>query len=143
MIALRTWRKTLGSLRLNNYIYFSFSQIKQFNMKIYHNPRCSKSRETLHILQDNNQDIEVVEYLKTPPTRDELKMLLQKLNMKAEEIVRKSELVYKEKFKNSNFTEEEWIQIMMENPKLIERPIVVKGNKAVLGRPPENVKELF
>lgn len=112
-------------------------------MKIYHNPRCSKSRETLHILQDNNQDIEVVEYLKTPPTRDELKMLLQKLNMKAEEIVRKSELVYKEKFKNSNFTEEEWIQIMMENPKLIERPIVVKGNKAVLGRPPENVKELF
>lgn len=112
-------------------------------MKIYHNPRCSKSRETLNILQENKQDVEVVEYLKTPPTKDDLKMLLQKLNMKAEEIIRKSEPIYKEKFKNSNFTEEEWIQIMIENPKLIERPIVVKDNKAVLGRPPENVKGLF
>lgn len=95
------------------------------------------------ILQDNNIEVEIIDYQKEPPSKEEIKLILQKLNMKAEEIVRKSEPLYKEKFKNSNFNEEEWIQIMMENPKLIERPIVVKGNKAVLGRPPENVKELF
>ena len=112
-------------------------------MKIYHNPRCSKSRETLKLLQENNADFEVVEYLKTIPSRLELKDLLMKLNLKAEDIIRKTESVFKEKFKGKAFLEEEWIQIMIENPKLIERPIVVRGNKAVLGRPPENVKQLF
>ena len=112
-------------------------------MKIYHNPRCSKSRESLKLLESSDQEFEIVEYLKNPPTKEELKLLLQKLHMKAEEIVRKTEPVYKERYKNAQFTDEEWIQLMLENPKLIERPIVVKGNKAVIGRPPENVKELF
>lgn len=112
-------------------------------MKIYHNPRCSKSRESLKILQDNDQKFEVVEYLKNPLSKKELKLILQKLHMQAEDLVRKTEPVYREKYKDSNFNEDEWIHLMIENPKLIERPIIVKGNKAVLGRPPENVKDLF
>ena len=112
-------------------------------MKIYHNPRCSKSRQTLQLIKDNGVDVEIVEYLNKIPTKEELKLLLMKLNLKAEDIVRKGEPVYKEKFKGKNFNNDEWIQIMIENPKLIERPIVVKGNKAILGRPPENVLELL
>lgn len=112
-------------------------------MKIYHNPRCSKSRQTLAIIEDHGVEVEVIEYLKDVPTAEELKKLLAQLNISAEELIRKGEAVYKEQFKGKQFNEEEWIQIMREHPKLIERPIVVKGNKAVLGRPPENVKELF
>ena len=111
-------------------------------MKIYHNPRCSKSRQTLQLIKDAGADVEIIEYLKNIPTEDELKMLLMQLNLKPVDIIRKGEVVYKEKFKNSNFNDDEWIKIMIEYPKLIERPIVVKGNKAVLGRPPENVLDL-
>ena len=112
-------------------------------MKIYHNPRCSKSRQTLQLIQENNKDVEVVEYLKQGPTYEELEDLLMKLNKKPEEIIRKGEKLFKEKFKSFSFNREEWIQVLVENPILIERPIVVRGNKAVIGRPPENVKELF
>ncbi len=112
-------------------------------MKIYHNPRCSKSRETLEIIKNSGVKFEIIDYQKVPPTRDEFKLILSKLNLKASDLLRKSEAVYKEKFKTSNFTEDEWITIMIEYPKLIERPIVVKGNKAVLGRPPENVNDLL
>jgi arsenate reductase len=112
-------------------------------MKIYHNPRCTKSRETLALIKDAGVNVEIVEYLKEIPTREELKLILSKLHIQPSQLLRKGEAVYKEKFKNSNFTEDEWITIMLEYPKLIERPIVVKGNKAVLGRPPENVMELL
>ncbi|NQX97076.1 MAG: arsenate reductase (glutaredoxin) [Flavobacteriales bacterium] len=112
-------------------------------MKIYHNPRCSKSRETLQLIKDAGVEVEIVEYLNTIPTVEELKMLLMKLNLKPIDIIRKGEAIYKEKFKNSNFNDDEWIKIMLEYPKLIERPIVVKGNKAILGRPPQNVLDLF
>lgn len=112
-------------------------------MKIYHNPRCSKSRETLQLIRNHGVEPEIVEYLKEVPTTAELKDILMKLNLKAEEIIRKGEPYYKENLKGKSFSEEEWIQIMIENPKLIERPIVVKNNKAVLGRPPESVEEFF
>ena len=112
-------------------------------MKIYHNPRCSKSRTTLSLIREQGIEPEVVEYLKEIPTAEELGTLLAKLNLKASDIIRKGEAIYKQQFKGKNFSEEEWIQIMIENPKLIERPIVVKNNKAVLGRPPENVFELI
>lgn len=112
-------------------------------MKIYHNPRCSKSRETLKLITAENKDIEIIEYLKNTPNTSEMKEILMKLNIPAKDLVRKSEAVYKEKFKGKTFSEEEWIQLMVEHPKLIERPIVVRGNKAVLGRPPENVTQLF
>jgi len=112
-------------------------------MKIYHNPRCSKSRQTLKLIRDAGIEPEVIEYLKTIPTTEELKDILMKLNLNAADILRKGETAYKEIIKGKEFGEEELIQIMIENPKLIERPIVVRGNKAVLGRPPENVKVLF
>ena len=109
---------------------------------IYHNPRCQKSRQTLELLRSNNVDPTIVEYLKETPSVDELKKILAKLNVGPKDILRKGEKIYKEKFKSMDFSDEEWIQVMIENPKLIERPIVVRGNKAVIGRPPENVLEL-
>ena len=112
-------------------------------MKIYHNPRCRKSRETLNLIQQHGVDVEIVEYLKSPPTKAELELLLAQLNMKPEELLRKKEKVFIANYKGLDFSDEEWIQVMLDNPVLIERPIVVKGNKAVIGRPPENVEELF
>ena len=111
-------------------------------MKIYHNPRCSKSRQGLKILQDAGKEVEIVEYLKTPPTVDELKDIVKKLGIPAEKLIRKNEAIFKENFKDKSFSDDEWIKIMVENPKLIERPIVV-GDRAVLGRPPENIRELL
>src|SRR6056297_946276 len=109
---------------------------------IYHNPRCQKSRQSLELLRSNDMDPTIVEYLKETPSKEELKVILAKLNLGPKDILRKGEKIYKEKFKSMNFSDEEWLQVMIENPKLIERPIVVKGNKAVIGRPPENVLEL-
>ena len=112
-------------------------------LKIYHNPRCSKSRQTLKIIQDKNVDVEIVEYLKDIPTVSELKGLLEKLGLEASQIIRKGESAFKEHFKGKDLSNDQWIDAMIEFPKLIERPIVVRGNKAVLGRPPENVNELI
>jgi arsenate reductase len=106
---------------------------------IYHNPRCTKSRETLALIEENKVEAEIIEYLKTPPGAPELKAILKKLGMKAADIVRKSEELYKSRYKDKKFSEEEWIKILVKNPVLIERPIVVIGNKAIIGRPPENV----
>jgi len=111
--------------------------------RIYHNTRCSKSREACSILQDKGVEFETIEYLKTPPTQKEIKGLLKMLGMKAQDIVRKGEPLYKEKFADKKLSESEWIKVLAENPILIERPIIVKGNKAIIGRPPEKVLELL
>lgn len=112
-------------------------------MIIYHNPRCRKSRETLQLIKDKGVTVEIVEYLNTSPSELQLKDILSKLGMKAKEIIRKSEPVFKENFKEKDFSEDQWIRILAENPILIERPIVVKENEAVIGRPPENVLKLL
>lgn len=111
-------------------------------MKIYHNPRCSKSRQALKLLQEQGIEPEVVRYLDVPPSKEELRSLLKKLGMRAEDIVRKKEALYKEHYKGRELDEEEWLEVLSQNPRLIERPIVVEGKKAVLGRPPEKVLEL-
>ncbi len=108
---------------------------------IYHNPRCTKSRETLALIEKKKP--EIVEYLKTPPTGTELKALLKKLGLSAQEIIRKKEPLYIEKYKDKKLSEEKWVDVLAKNPILIERPIVVKGNKAVIGRPPENALTLL
>jgi arsenate reductase len=108
-------------------------------VSIYHNPRCGKSREALKLLQENGCEIEIIEYLKDVPAKKDIKMILDKLGIKAIDLVRKKEEVFIKKFKNKEFTNEEWIQIMLENPILIERPIVIDGYKAIVGRPPELV----
>jgi len=111
---------------------------------IYHNPRCQKSRQTLKLLQEQGIEPEVVEYLKSPPTDKELNALLKKLDMKAENLVRKKEALYKEMgLRDRKLTEAEWVKTLVEHPQLLERPIVVNGSKAVLGRPPENVLEIL
>jgi arsenate reductase len=112
-------------------------------MKIYHNPRCSKSRETLAIIQDKGIKVEVIEYLTEAPTIKELKKLIKLLGKKPFDIIRKGEADFKTHFKGKELSDEEWIDAMIAYPKLIERPIVVSGNKAVLGRPPQNVNALF
>lgn len=112
-------------------------------MKILHNPRCRKSRETLQIIEDKGVNVEVIEYLKTPPTADEIKDIVEKLGVSVTDIIRKGETIYKENYKGKDIPEEDWFQILADNPKLIERPIVIKQNKAIVGRPPENVLEIL
>ena len=113
------------------------------NIKIYHNPRCRKSRETLNLIREAGYEPEIVEYLKNPPSASELKDLLMRMGKKPLEIIRKGEEVFKSNFKGKTFSEDEWIKIMVDNPKLIERPIVVKGDEVRLGRPPQTVKEML
>jgi arsenate reductase len=112
-------------------------------MKIYHNPRCRKSRETLQILLDNNIEVDIVEYLKHPLTKKEIKNILKLLGISAKELVRKGEKLFKNLYKGQDFSEEEYVNILSLHPILIERPIVVKYNRAVLGRPPINVLALL
>lgn len=106
---------------------------------IYHNGRCSKSRGALEILQEQNIPFEVRWYLTDPLNQKELRALLKKLDMKASELVRKGEPLYQEQFKDQQLTEKDWLRILAQNPILIERPIVEKGDKAIVARPPEKV----
>jgi len=111
---------------------------------IFHNPRCSKSRQTLQLLQDNGVEPEVVEYLKTPPSKTRLKQILKMLGLKPRQLMRHKETEYKEQgLADESLTQEQLIDAMLATPKLIERPIVINGDKAAIGRPPENVLEIL
>lgn len=112
-------------------------------LKIYHNPRCSKSRQTLKLIEDKGIEVEIIQYLKENPTKEELKSVLEKLDLSPEKIIRKGEQIFKDNFKGKTFSDAEWLDILVANPKLIERPIVFNESKAVIGRPPENVEDLF
>ncbi|HSN23785.1 MAG TPA: arsenate reductase (glutaredoxin) [Methylomicrobium sp.] len=110
------------------------------SIKIYHNPRCSKSRETLQLLRDRGIEPEIVEYLKTPPSEQELDAILQKLGMEPRDLMRKKEAPYDENdLLAPSLDRQTLIQAMVRFPILIERPIVVNGDKAAIGRPPEKV----
>lgn len=112
-------------------------------MKIYHNPRCSKSRQGLSILKDANVDFEIIEYLKTPLSKKEITEIVDKLNIDPIDLIRKNETDWKENFKGKEMSNEQVIDAMVAYPKLIERPIVIHGDKAVLGRPPEKIVSLL
>jgi arsenate reductase len=113
-------------------------------IKVYQKPTCTKCRQTLNILKDRGADFEAVDYYETPLDPAELKKLLAKLDMKARDILRKDEPVYRElRLATRDVPEDELIKLMIEHPDLIQRPIVVRGDKAVLGRPPENVEKLL
>lgn len=112
-------------------------------LTIYHNPRCRKSRETLQLIEDSGELVEVIEYLKEVPSKEELTKLIDYLGIQPFELIRKTEAEYKSLFKGKNLSDEEWVEAMTDFPKLIERPIVVKDKKAIIGRPPENVKEFL
>lgn len=109
---------------------------------VYHNSRCSKSRCALTFLDDKKVDFEVVEYLKNPLNATQLKELLKKLDIPASELIRKGEPEYKEYYHGKELDESQWIDAMVQYPKLIERPIIVKGARAVIGRPTERIEEL-
>ena len=107
---------------------------------IYHNPRCSKSRASLEMLEAKGITPDIVKYLETPPTQEELTEVLNKLGLKAEQIVRKGEALYKQLgLAERNLSNDEWISVLVDNPQLMERPIVVNGDKAAIGRPIEAV----
>jgi arsenate reductase len=111
---------------------------------IYHNPRCSKSRQTLTLLQEKGVEPEIVEYLKTPPDTKTLKRLLDMLGLEPRDLMRKKEKEYKENdLANPDLSRDALIEAMVANPKLIERPIVIQGDKAALGRPPESVLDIL
>lgn len=108
-------------------------------LKIYHNSRCKKSRAGLEYLSNKTDNYEIVEYLKESISELELREILMKLNKKPSDIVRTQEEVYKKELKGKKFTDDEWIKILLENPKLIQRPIVVGKYKAVIAQPPEEL----
>ncbi len=111
-------------------------------VEIWHNSRCSKSRNAFNYLKDKNIEFEVKEYLKNPPTLQELKEVLSKLNMKPSELIRSKEAIYKE-LNLKEASENELLEAMVNNPKLIERPIIINKDKAVVARPLENIEKVF
>ena len=111
--------------------------------RIYHNPRCSKSRATLKLLEEAGTNLEIVEYLKTPPSKKKLKSLIKKLGLSAKNLIRTNEPAFKEaNISLEKASEEELVNLMVTHPKIIERPIVEVGERARIGRPPENTLEL-
>lgn len=112
------------------------------NYIMYHKPTCSTSRNALGLLKDQGIEPEIRLYVKEPPTQKELTELIKKLGIKAEELVRKKEKLYKEEYADKKLNQREWVKVLSQNPILIERPILIKGNKAVVGRPADRVLEL-
>lgn len=112
-------------------------------IKIYHNNRCRKSREGLKILEESGKQFKIVKYLENVPSKEELKNIIALLGISPIELVRKNEAIWKEQFKNKDLTDDEIIDAMITNPKLIERPIVINGDLATIGRPPIKIKEII
>ncbi|PLY14311.1 MAG: arsenate reductase (glutaredoxin) [Sedimenticola sp.] len=114
------------------------------SVKIYHNPRCSKSRQTLQLLQEKGVEPEITEYLKTPPDKATLERILKMLGLEPRQLMRTKESEYQALgLDNPDLTREQLIQAMVDNPKLIERPIVINNGKAMIGRPPEKVLDIL
>jgi arsenate reductase len=112
-------------------------------MKIYHNPRCAKSRETLNILKEKGFSPKEVLYMKEPLGIKELEDVVSKLGVAPSALLRKNEKLFKEEFKDKSLSEQEWLLVLLEHPNLMERPIVIHENKAVIARPPENVLSIL
>ena len=112
------------------------------SLQIFHNPRCGKSRDALSYLYEKELKPEIIFYLNDPPSFFELRDVIRKLNIKPAELIRNKEKVFVNNYKGKNFSDDEWIKIMTENPILIERPIIIAGEKAVIGRPKERIDEL-
>jgi len=113
------------------------------DLTIYHNPKCSKSRAALSLLQERGLTPRIVEYLKSPPSAAELEAIVAMLGIRPEQLVRKGEAIYKANYAGKALSEEQWIAAMVRDPILIERPIVMLENRAVIGRPPEGVLALL
>lgn len=112
-------------------------------IQILHNPRCGKSREGLAILEESGKEFEVIKYLENNPSKKKLQAIIKKLNVEPLKLVRQNESIWKENFKGKELSDEEIIDAMVENPILLERPIVINGNKAVIGRPPAEISTII
>lgn len=112
-------------------------------IKIYHNNRCRKSREGLKLLEESGQKFQTVNYLETPPSKQELNTIIKLLNIKPSELVRKNETIWKEQFKGKDLSDDQIIQAMVDFPKLIERPIIINEKKAVIGRPASKILKIL
>jgi arsenate reductase len=112
-------------------------------IKIYHNNRCSKSRCGLDILKKSGKPFEIIKYLENTPSTKEITQIIKLLKIKPIELVRKNEAIWKEKFKDQELSDKNLIEIMVQHPKLIERPIVINGNKATIGRPPNKILDII
>ena len=112
-------------------------------LTIYHNPACTKSRETLALIRARGHEPHIVEYLKAPPSEAELTAIVRKLGIKPLELVRRNEQVFKDQYAGKTLDDKAWIKAMVANPILIQRPIVVRGDAAAIGRPPEDVERLL
>lgn len=110
---------------------------------IFHNPSCSKSCESLDLLQNFNADIEIINYLNETPSKEELAKIITLLGIKPQDLIRKGEEIYQTRFSDKILSDEEWMDAMIQFPILIERPIVIRGNKAIIARPPKLVLNLF
>jgi len=112
-------------------------------IKIYHNPRCTKSRQGLQLLEKSRKEFEIIKYLEDIPTKEELENIINLLGIKPIELVRKNEKIWKESFKGKNLSDSDIINAMLQHPKLIERPIVINNNKAIIGRPTEQILDII
>ncbi|AJW61544.1 Arsenate reductase [Elizabethkingia miricola] len=112
-------------------------------IQILHNSRCTKSREALQYLENQNIDFELINIIQNPLNKQEVASVLQKLGMKAEDLVRKSDALFKEKYVGQELDEDDWVNVLVDNPTLIQRPVVIKDNKAVIGRPLENIVDFL
>ena len=112
-------------------------------MRIYHNPRCSKSRKTLALIQEKWKEVEIIEYMGNPPTFEDLELILVKLAISPIDLIRNKEEIWEEEYKGKELKDDEIIQAIVNHPKIMERPIVINGMKAIIGRPPENVLEII
>lgn len=144
MVKFRCLGYTLSNVNICvNCSRIFFATIIRSMIQIIHNNRCTKSRNALTYLEEEGYDYEVIEYLKEPMTVADLTEVIRKLGIAPVDLLRKGEAIYKEAYKGKDLSDAEWITAMVEHPKLIERPIVIKGDKAVVGRPLENVVELL
>jgi arsenate reductase len=112
-------------------------------MKMYHNPECSKCKNALALLEEKGIVPEIIKYLETPPSADELKKVVKKLGIAPLDLVRKKERIFKESYFGKELSDDEWIEVLITHPILIERPIVIEGNRAIIGRPPVKVLDLL
>jgi arsenate reductase len=113
------------------------------NIKFFHNPRCGKSREALQYLKEKGIEPEIVLYLQNTPTFEELKNVICKLSIKPIDLIRKKEIIFIEKYNNAILSDDDWIKVMVENPILIERPLIITENQAVIGKPKENIEKIL
>jgi arsenate reductase len=137
--------KKLNKYSIPSRVFSPFGEIKRglFMIKIYHNNRCSKSRQGIQVLENSGKEFEIVKYLENVPSEKELTDIINLLGITPIQLVRKTEKIWKEEFKGKEMSDAEIIKAMIENPKLIERPIVINNNKAVIGRPSENILSII